>query len=80
MWPSLVDERHYEVAHFTDLKWAWDAKNIVMNKELWDSLPIDLRKSARPLLKLKSTFADQEQAQEDYIAFLEKQEGFEIIW
>lgn len=39
MWPSLVDERHAEVIkHYTDLQFGWDANNIVINKDLWDSL------------------------------------------
>jgi len=82
MWPSLVDERHYEVApYYTDLKWAWDAQNIAMNKKLWDSLPDDLKEAIKKaaLEAEEYLLQIQEAAQEDYIATLEKQEGFEII-
>ncbi|GHV46093.1 C4-dicarboxylate ABC transporter [Synergistales bacterium] len=39
MWPSLIDERHAEILkYYTDLQFSWDANNVVMNKDLWDSL------------------------------------------
>ena len=39
MWPSLVEERHAEVLkHYTPVGFEWDSTNIVINKELWDSL------------------------------------------
>ena len=39
MWPSLVEERHAEVLkHYTHGLLNWDANNVVINKELWDSL------------------------------------------
>ncbi len=39
LWPSLVEERHYEVLkYYTDLAFGWDATNITMNRKLWDSL------------------------------------------
>jgi TRAP-type C4-dicarboxylate transport system substrate-binding protein len=82
MWPSLVDERHYEVApYYTDLQFAWDAQNIVMNKKLWDSLPDDLKEAvSKAALEADEYLLQiQEAAQKDYIATLEKQEGFEII-
>ncbi len=44
IWPSLIEERHAEVLkYYTALDWAWDATNIVMNRDLWDSLPPDLQ-------------------------------------
>jgi C4-dicarboxylate-binding protein DctP len=44
LWPSLVEERHYEVLkYYTDLAWGWDASNITMNRKLWDGLPQDLK-------------------------------------
>lgn len=40
LWPSLVEERHYEVLkYYTDLAFGWDATNITMNRKLWDRLP-----------------------------------------
>jgi TRAP-type C4-dicarboxylate transport system substrate-binding protein len=39
MWPSLIDERHVEVLkHYTHGLLNWDANNVVINKDLWDSL------------------------------------------
>ena len=39
MWPSLLDERHAEVlTYYTHVGWTWDANNVVINRELWDSL------------------------------------------
>jgi TRAP-type C4-dicarboxylate transport system substrate-binding protein len=44
LWPSLVEERHYEVLkHYTDLAWGWDATNITMSRKLWDSLSQDVK-------------------------------------
>ena len=44
LWPSLVEERHYEVLKFyTALDWGWDANSITFNRKLWDTLPGDLK-------------------------------------
>jgi TRAP-type C4-dicarboxylate transport system substrate-binding protein len=44
LWPSLVEERHYEVLkYYSDLAWGWDASNITMNRKLWDKLPQDMK-------------------------------------
>lgn len=44
LWPSLVEERHYEVLkYYTDLAFGWDATNITMNRKLWDRLPPDMK-------------------------------------
>lgn len=44
LWPSLVEERHYEVLkYYTDLAWGWDATNVTMNRKLWDKLPQDMQ-------------------------------------
>ncbi|MBE9469901.1 MAG: TRAP transporter substrate-binding protein [Chloroflexi bacterium] len=44
LWGSLVEERHMEVLkYYTAMDWAWDCANVSMNKELWDSLPSDLK-------------------------------------
>lgn len=44
LWGSLIEERHYEVLnYYTDLGFGWDANNVAMNKDLWDSLPADLQ-------------------------------------
>ena len=44
LWGSLIEERHYEVlTYYTDLGFGWDAANVCMNRDLWDSLPADLQ-------------------------------------
>ena len=44
LWPSLVEDRQAEVLkHFSDVNFAWDTNNVVINKELWDQLPQDLK-------------------------------------
>ncbi len=44
MWPSLIEERHYEVLeYYTSLDWMWDANQIAVNKEKWDALPEDIK-------------------------------------
>ena len=44
MWPSLVDERHYEVLkYYSDLNFGWDNNSIVINKDIWEKLPKDLQ-------------------------------------
>ncbi len=46
MWPSLIEERHYEVLdYYTSLDWMWDANQIAVNKEAWDALPDDLKEA-----------------------------------
>ena len=44
LWPSLVEERHYEVLkYYTDLAWGWDANSITITRKTWDTLPQDLK-------------------------------------
>lgn len=44
MWPSLIEERHYEVLkHYTSLDWMWDGNQIAVNQEKWDALPQDIK-------------------------------------
>lgn len=44
MWPSLVEERHFEVLkYYTALGMGWDVNNICINKDKWDELPSDLQ-------------------------------------
>jgi TRAP-type C4-dicarboxylate transport system substrate-binding protein len=44
LWGSLIEERHYEVLkYYTDLGFGWDAANVCMNRDLWDSLPAELQ-------------------------------------
>ena len=44
LWGSLVEERHMEVLkYYTALGFGWDANNVAMTKEVWDSLPAALQ-------------------------------------
>ncbi len=46
MWPSLIEERHYEVLdHYTSLDWMWDGNQISVNKEAWDALPDEMKEA-----------------------------------
>ena len=45
-WPQLFIDRHAEVLnHFTEVNWLWDSNSIVINLELWESLPDDLKQA-----------------------------------
>ncbi len=82
LWPSLKEERHFEVLkYYSDVNWAWDANNVVMNKELWDSLPDHLKEAINKAVDDASEYLItlQQGAQDDFIKFLSDQEGFEII-
>jgi len=44
MWPSLVDERHYEVLkYYSDLNFGWDNQNVAINMDVWKKLPDELK-------------------------------------
>lgn len=44
VWPALIEERHFEVVkYYTDLNFGWETEGVVINKQLWDELPADLR-------------------------------------
>ena len=46
LWPSLVDEKQSEVLKYvTALDWSWGVGNIVVNKEKWDELPLELQEA-----------------------------------
>ena len=84
MWPSLVDERHAEVLkHYTHGLLNWDANNIVINKDLWDSL------DPKYQLAIYKAGAEAEQhlndlyeeAEQSYIKKLETEyPNFTITW
>jgi C4-dicarboxylate-binding protein DctP len=60
LWPSLVEERHFEVLkYYTDLRFGWDAVNVVINRDLWDSLPGDLQE----VIKRAAKMAEQRDAE-----------------
>ncbi|WP_024822864.1 TRAP transporter substrate-binding protein [Aminobacterium sp. UBA5514] len=83
MWPSLVEERHYEVIkYYTSLDWCWDANQVVINKDLWEELPDDLKAAIeKAALEAEAhQYAIQERMAEEFQAFLKDQKNFEIYY
>jgi TRAP-type C4-dicarboxylate transport system substrate-binding protein len=82
-WASLVEERHNEVLkHFSDLNFIWDSTYVVINKELWESLPEDLKEAVTKasIETAEELIAVQKKAEEEFIAKLKEKEGFTITW
>ncbi|WP_461209877.1 TRAP transporter substrate-binding protein [Desulfocurvus sp. DL9XJH121] len=82
MWPSLVDERHYEVMKFyTDLNFIWDAQNIAMNKDIWDKLPADLKAAVTKAATEAQHYANEihQKAEADYIKKVSSEPGFTLV-
>ena len=82
MWPSLVDERHYEVMKFyTDFNFCWDNQNVAINKKVWDALPADLKAGVTKAAVEAQRYANEihRKAEADYIARLEKEPGFTVV-
>jgi len=83
MWPSLVEERHYEVMkYYTSLDWMWDANQVVINKDLWDGLPDDLKTAIQKAADEAEAhqYAIQERMAVEFQDFLKKQSSFEIYY
>ena len=83
MWPSLVEERHCEVMkYYTSLDWMWDANQVVINRELWDSLPDDLKAAIQKAADEAEVdqYRIQEEEEAKFKAFLEKLPDFEIYY
>jgi len=81
MWPSLVEERHYEVLkHYSDVNFLWDVNNVVINKTIWDKLPDDLKDAVNKAARDAEAFLYdmQEKAEAEYIKKLSEVGGFEI--
>lgn len=54
----LVAERQYEVMkYYTDLGFAWDAAQVVVNKQAWAGLPTDLRSIIEKAAKSAEIYA-----------------------
>ena len=66
MWPSLVEERHGEVLkYYSDLNFCWDTNNVVVNKEIWDKLPQDLKDAVnKAALEVEAKLYERQQALE----------------
>jgi len=82
IWPSLVQERHYEVIdYYTPLNFGWDTNNVVMNEQLYDSLPADLQ-DAIHWASLKAEEQNYEAIQRAVLPSIQAVEdaGVEIYW
>lgn len=82
MWPSLVEERHYEVLkYYSDLNFCWDNQNVVINKEIWEELPEDLKNAVNKAAKEAEEYLYelQAQAEGDFIKYLSEQKNFTIV-
>ena len=83
MWPSLVEERHYEVMKFyTSLDWMWDANQVVINNDIWNELPEDLKAAIEKAADEAEAhqYKIQEKMADEFQAFLKKQPNFEIYY
>ena len=83
MWPSLVEERHCEVMkYYTSLDWMWDANQVVVNRELWDSLPDDLKAAVQKAADEAEAdqYAIQIAEEANFKAYLAKQPNFEVYY
>ncbi len=82
MWPSLIDERHYEVLkYYSDFNFCWDNQNVAINKEIWDKLPQDLKDAVSKAAAEAQIMADKihKEAEAEYISTLEKEKDFTIV-
>lgn len=83
MWPSLIELRHSEVlAYYSDLNFAWDMNNVVINKDIWDSLPKDLQDAVVKASEetQKALFANSEKLEKEFIKKLQAMESFNITF
>ena len=81
MWPSLVDERHGEVLkYYSDVNFLWDTNNVVVNKEVWEKLPQDLKDAVnKAALEVETKLYEKQQAIEaDYKQKLAAMKTFQI--
>ncbi len=77
---SLIEERHFEVVkYFTDLRFWPDVTSIVINKEIWDGLPDDLKNAIERAAKMaeERTYEVYRRAEGEYKNILEDA-GLEI--
>ena len=82
IWPSMVQERHYEVVkYYTPLNFGWDTNNVVINEPLWDSLPADLQEAIK-LASIKAEEQNYEAIQRATLPSIQKviDGGVEIYW
>lgn len=79
-WPSMVEERHYEVMkYYTTLDWVWGTNNVVVNKEKWDELPSEIQDSIIKAAKL-AEIRDYEMHRREDLVFRKRcvENGLEV--
>jgi TRAP-type C4-dicarboxylate transport system substrate-binding protein len=82
MWPSLVEERHGEVIrYYSDLNFAWDTNNVVINKDVWKKLPQDLKQAVtKAALEVEAKLYErQESLESEFKKKLSAIKGFELV-
>jgi len=82
MWPSLVEERHGEVLKFySDVNFAWDTNNVVVNKDTWNKLPQDLKDAvSKAALEVEAKLYEKQQALEaQFKKKLSENKGLELV-
>jgi TRAP-type C4-dicarboxylate transport system substrate-binding protein len=82
MWPSLVDERHYEVLkYYSDLNFGWDNQSVVINKDIWGELPKDLQDIVKKVAADNQAYSNKlhRESEAQYIAKVEESDC-EIVW
>lgn len=75
MWPSLVDERHYEVLkYYSDLNFGWDNQNVTINMETWEKLPKDLQEIVNKVAVESQAYSNKlhRESEAQYIAKVEE--------
>ncbi|MCF7936299.1 MAG: TRAP transporter substrate-binding protein [Synergistales bacterium] len=83
MWPSLIELRHAEVlTYYSDLNFLWDINNIVINRELWEELPDDLKAALdEAATEAQAALFDKMQGEIDkFIEELKAREDFHITF
>ena len=82
MWPSLIDERHGEVlSYYSNLNWTWDCNNVVINKEIWDELPEDLKEAVNKAARVaeEKQFEKQRSIENEYIEKVRNLPGMTLV-
>ncbi len=81
LWPSLVEDRQAEVLrHYSDVNFAWDTNNVVVNLDVWEKLPPELKDAvAKAALEVEAALYErQEMLKAEFIKKLSAMPDFEI--
>ena len=83
LWPSLVEDRQAEVLrHYSDVNFAWDTNNAVINLDIWNSLPQELKDAlSKAALEVETALYErQEMLKEEFIKKLSALPDFKITF